>query len=1046
MNKDDNKDVPRRSRGRPRKVKKVENEQAITQGMETVRRGRGRPRKVREKPASNVIEAEVVSPSAKIPKLLQASETITFLEAVELDKRCARNAEKYLKNRADFKHLTNSSTNLSLSEKKRLTEALEKLEASVKEDEDHLASFSTAERDAISAYIDEERTLVAIQTNHQTDVDLLRVELQNKEKTLLDARVKLRSAVAKKKLLRSEAAEIEAKIKKVGLELSLVKKLATINELSDKADKLISSLQLEVTSAQRELSSTKQVFEQCETLKGQYAVHVNYHKFKAGGNISLYDFTKTKAKGGHVKLDESSFFDSLAPEEKSLFAKLNRPTRQNLVQGRYICSDSNEIWVSDWFTRGTGTSAITVLVVTDLGSRFILASNLYKTTTLTSGEVMGVLTSLFEEFGKPKIFHTDQAPAFKSEAMSHFLSDYGVAQSLDTKLFRKFDNQVAEAVNSSLARFLEIQRSADKQQDTFDFHTGESSKYYGINFMLRENLRAQTNFVRAAVAHYNLCSKATVESMSRRDLYFALANVGFKYGIVCASDDTKALIAKEYHRTIAAYTHSDEKLTELEQTTNISQTLTVEIRKIFVSAKTQLESVVPEFKDLENLTKLFKQMYQVVEMYMSLVESRQEKILLNTEETKSEVHILGAQLDSMMVQNAVLSDKLASLQASTDLLVNAQREKEEASILRKAKASRRQKRLKRGFIKDASFVQILNSVIGNTPLLVSRDRLALIIMKLCAFRIGQMKTFTIGNLRDMQAGKRTEVILIKNDQPYPFPINPSKNQRQWLACFQAECDILNQHYQKDNACPWGLSRSHFNRRINAYLKAHELLKNLSIPIRSQSLRITSLTKAIQEKGIVHAKEIAGHKNIATTMTYYRNQLTTKEQKAVYDSINPITQELKDSIEKTGLAYSAFYNPKVITNGNSISNGSLEIEKEDQAALQAELNQVEDSDISEVESLEKQKNKIQNDSELDPFTKSVLLNALAVDKTKVETMLSKLPDDDSSAEPIPGESEFLEGEGEEESETLSGDELSQEDSELYVEKELEPATEDSSNNE
>jgi hypothetical protein len=159
------------------------------------KRGRGRPPKVKVKQ----VEVKVVSVK-EIPTLLSLSEQMSLPEAIELEKQTQNPREKYSENVGNFDQLKNSG-DLTNKQKESLSHSLEETKKKLEECELKLNQFSPEEQKAVSSFIEEKKIIECSIQDRHTDVDFVTMDLRKRENTLLQARLKMKSAITEKKLL-----------------------------------------------------------------------------------------------------------------------------------------------------------------------------------------------------------------------------------------------------------------------------------------------------------------------------------------------------------------------------------------------------------------------------------------------------------------------------------------------------------------------------------------------------------------------------------------------------------------------------------------------------------------------------------------------------------------------------------------------------------------------------------------------------------------------------------------------------------------------------
>ena len=219
---------------------------------------------------------------------------------------------------------------------------------------------------------------------------------------------------------------------------------------------------------------------------------------------------KSKKKKTTLKKLEVIIPEVMGPDNTIKAKADNAIVLNNRVKGRYRVSDANTTWYTDWVTR----EDFTFILVIDAASKAILGSVVYRRTPSAS-EYLSLLMDLIAQYVKPRKIHSDGGGCYVAKVVINYLKSEGIIHSIGLKENISFQNQVMEAVNSKLVRYLSI----------------EHKNVVGLMDFKKRNIRDKTWLVKAAVSHYNDVPVGKASLASPYEFYEWLINQPIKLNI-----------------------------------------------------------------------------------------------------------------------------------------------------------------------------------------------------------------------------------------------------------------------------------------------------------------------------------------------------------------------------------------------------------------------------------------------------------------------------------------------------------------------------------
>lgn len=270
------------------------------------------------------------------------------------------------------------------------------------------------------------------------------------------------------------------------------------------------------------------------------------------------------------------------------------------------------------------------------------------------------------------------------------------------------------------------------------------------------------------------------------------------------------------------------------------------------------------------------------------------------------------------------SKKLSLPSRELQTTLNSTKEDQELELSKRKICSQKQSRAKSSiFIED--FLIILSHVYSKVRYTMCRDMIAHAVLKYTGIRISNLRHVTLAHLHNFFGYKTMIITAIKSKSKKPLIIpvvDAGKNVIEPVRPYYLELlgildnkdpNIIKEAYSNPpyESELWGqnlpkgkgISREHLTRRLNNQLKSAGL--DLNKQITSHSYRRGYAIAVGKLKGIIVARKILNHTNIASTQDYYldyidkQQELSLTELVDIYDSISKISHSNE-------LEYMSFY--------------------------------------------------------------------------------------------------------------------------------------------
>ena len=259
---------------------------------------------------------------------------------------------------------------------------------------------------------------------------------------------------------------------------------------------------------------------------------------------------------------------------------------------------------------------------------------------------------------------------------------------------------------------------------------------------------------------------------------------------------------------------------------------------------------------------------------------------LNYNKTVESLYVSQNTLTAVKKQSEDLERRNKELQSQIDILVKEAEKQKEIRLSKEAKKEAKKKSKKqqrKDYISYEQFEIILNSLETKT-LVDHRKKYALILLYATGLRVSNLLLLKRSNVSDLLSKGSTRLNIIKNgDCQRLIPISKKSQQllEQHATSFyqitatKRDTDLVFTSFNGSNK---SIHRSNFTKELNLLLKPFNQKFNMNF--KTHSFRITFITNLINVASLHVAKDIVGHKVVASTEIYYRSSLTVEESKKI----------------------------------------------------------------------------------------------------------------------------------------------------------------------
>jgi site-specific recombinase XerD len=514
--------------------------------------------------------------------------------------------------------------------------------------------------------------------------------------------------------------------------------------------------------------------------------------------------------------------------------------KPNFVNQKYLLSQRNLVFCADITIISPQAYLFLVL---DLSSRIIVGHKL-QAEDFSSIQIIQVLNQiLIARKAQGFVLHTDNAQIFRSEEFHLFAKQHQITLSAGPQAFHQ--NQVIERVNRTIKAKL-------KKAILAILIVGEHLNFYRKAHLKRlvQDVSQQVDFaqlVNQTIEEYN-------NTAHKGERMFRMSPFNMDEALYNEKDEPQAI---EGQLILAA---------DLPLVANDNSPQAIKVSKYRAE-------VVSKFAG------------NWLEFFLDW-ERR------NTQALEG----LAQQNKGLAQQNRALYEQNRKLLDQVDYLVNCEKQKETLramDILKREKRKNAKKQPIRSAITPEEFTQILGLTenVYSDIITRARVRIALAILYCTGIRITNLLLLSYADLQNLINTGECQVSFIKGGIPRGLLHIGAKGQA-LLRDLASDIFILEQIAGKpanpifsnrlDTTKP--MSKTNLKEQVNKVLL--EASKRLQKHIRSHSFRATFVTDLLDNGvPIEKAKDILGHRDIGTTATYRRSNLSLRELKHVIASLN-----------------------------------------------------------------------------------------------------------------------------------------------------------------
>lgn len=259
---------------------------------------------------------------------------------------------------------------------------------------------------------------------------------------------------------------------------------------------------------------------------------------------------------------------------------------------------------------------------------------------------------------------------------------------------------------------------------------------------------------------------------------------------------------------------------------------------------------------------------------------------LNYNKTVESLYVSQKTLTAVKKQSEDLERRNKELQSQIDILVKEAEKQKEIRLSKEAKKEAKKKSKKqqrKDYITYEQFEIILNSLETKT-LVDHRKKYALILLYATGLRVSNLLLLKRSNVSDLLSKGSTRLNIIKNGDCQRLILISKKSQQlleqhatsfYQIAATKRDTDLVFTSFNGSNK---PIHRSNFTKELNLLLKPFNQRFNMNF--KTHSFRITFITNLINVASLHVAKNIVGHKVVASTEIYYRSSLTVEESKKI----------------------------------------------------------------------------------------------------------------------------------------------------------------------
>lgn len=253
-------------------------------------------------------------------------------------------------------------------------------------------------------------------------------------------------------------------------------------------------------------------------------------------------------------------------------------------------------------------------------------------------------------------------------------------------------------------------------------------------------------------------------------------------------------------------------------------------------------------------------------------------------------------LNQLKEQNFYLVKQNEELRENLKYMKDREKKREAEEILKNQAREKRRNAKKqsiREYVSNEEFSKIISSVddIYKESFIKARVKVVLTLLFLTGLRISNLLLLKKRHLGDLLNKGECDIPLIKGGPSRNLLYIGAKGKK-LLREFQSEINTLEKAQPNEDQFIFiskleknkPISSRNFGGQINRVLI--EASKQLKKYIRSHSFRATFVTNLL-EHGVTieRAKDIIGHKNISTTVTYRRSNIGVKDLRMVLRTVN-----------------------------------------------------------------------------------------------------------------------------------------------------------------
>jgi site-specific recombinase XerD len=145
-----------------------------------------------------------------------------------------------------------------------------------------------------------------------------------------------------------------------------------------------------------------------------------------------------------------------------------------------------------------------------------------------------------------------------------------------------------------------------------------------------------------------------------------------------------------------------------------------------------------------------------------------------------------------------------------------------------------------------------------------------------------LRGLTLQDVVTFYEGSPVEIEVGKSKSPLKHQLVPSEESRGIIKRFIHDdlAELIREYTPGGLLCP--MSREHFTRRLNEYLRAYG--RSVNKELSSHSFRISFVTCFVEKFGIEIARQMVGNINVSTTQNYSRSNLSVRQKRALMNEV------------------------------------------------------------------------------------------------------------------------------------------------------------------